>query len=664
MSEFLHKLFSSDFMGHGYCYLWKPEIVRLHAISDGLIAISYYFIPVALAYLVRKRRDLPFHWVFLMFGLFIFGCGTTHAMEIWTLWHGTYRLAGLIKAITAGASLATAVALVPIIPKALRVPSPAQLRAANLELEMEITERKRAEAALRESEERFRRVFEEGPLGLGLVGKDYHFVKVNSALCQMVGYSESELLQKSFVDITHPDDAGADVELAERLFRREIPFYKMRKRYVKNNGKIIWIDLTGSVIRDKEGEVMYALAMIEDITEVKRAQEEALARQKLESVGVLAGGIAHDFNNLLGGILASTELALTECAQGSVVEEELQRVKTTSVRGAEIVRQLMIYGGEESPNLELVDMSALVSEMLQLLNVSISKHTILKIELDQDLPPVQANPAQIRQVVMNLVTNASEAIGERSGKIRVTSAKVKIGRDSTAPGGVGLAEGDYLRLEVSDTGSGIRPEVQARIFDPFFSTKRAGRGLGLAAVQGIIRSHGGTISVESAPGQGSRFEILLPCFDQAVQETKDITVTRSAKEPGTMAGTVLVVEDEEILRLAVSKMLRKAGVSVIEAGDGTMGVNVFRANERKIDVVLLDLTLPRLSGREALEELRRIQPGVKVILTTAFDQASALSSIAGQPPWGYLRKPYEISELENLLRKALDNPRMSGNAAG
>jgi hypothetical protein len=149
VSEFLHKLFSSDFMGHGYCYLWKPEIVWLHAISDGLIAISYYFIPVTLAYLVRKRRDLPFHWVFFMFGLFIFGCGTTHAMEIWTLWNGTYRLAGIIKAITAGASLATAVALVPIVPRALRLPSPAQLRAANLELEMEIAERRRVEDALR-----------------------------------------------------------------------------------------------------------------------------------------------------------------------------------------------------------------------------------------------------------------------------------------------------------------------------------------------------------------------------------------------------------------------------------------------------------------------------------------------------------------------------------
>jgi signal transduction histidine kinase len=379
-----------------------------------------------------------------------------------------------------------------------------------------------------------------------------------------------------------------DVELAERLFRGEIPFYKLRKRYVKKNGEIIWIDLTAAFVRDKEGEPIHGLAFVEDVTEVKHAQEEALARQKLESLGVLAGGIAHDFNNLLGSILASAELALAEHAEGSAVEEELQRIKTTSIRGSEIVRELMIYSGEESSSLELVGISALVGEMLQLLKVSISKHTILKIELGPDLPPIQANPAQIRQVVMNLVTNASEAIGERSGEIRVTSGKVKVGPDSPAPGGGDLAEGEYLRLEVFDTGRGMEPEVQARIFDPFFSTKRAGRGLGLAAVQGIIRSHGGTINVKSAPGQGSRFEILLPCFDQAVQETRDITVTSSTKEPGPISGTVLVVEDEEILRFAVSKMLRRAGFSVIEAGDGTTAANLVQANKSKIDVVLLE----------------------------------------------------------------------------
>jgi len=201
----------------------------------------------------------------------------------------------------------------------------------------------------------------------------------------------------------------------------------------------------------------------------------------------------------------------------------------------------------------------------------------------------------------------------------------------------------------------MTPEVQARIFDPFFSTKRAGRGLGLAAVQGIIRSHGGMINVVSTPGQWSRFEVLLPCIAQARLETRNTTAILSTPEPGNVAGTVLVVEDEEILRLAVSKMLRKAEFHVIEAGDGTAGANLFRANERRIDVVLLDLTLPGMSGREVLEELRRIRPDVKVILTSAFSEGKALSLIGEQIPWSYLRKPYQTSELTSLLRRALDN---------
>jgi two-component system cell cycle sensor histidine kinase/response regulator CckA len=520
----------------------------------------------------------------------------------------------------------------------------------------DLTQRKRAEGELRESEERFRRVFEDGPLGLALVGKNYHFEKVNGALCRMVGYSEVELLQRSFVDITHPDDLQADLELAERLFRGEMPFYKLQKRYIKKSGEIIWIDLTGSVIRDKDGEVMYGLAMIEDITEVKRTQEEALAGQKLESLGVLAGGIAHDFNNLLGGILASTEVALTEYAEGLDVGEELQRVKTASIRGAEIVRELMIYAGEKSPAFEPVDISAVVDEMLQLLKVSISKQTTLKVELAPEPSFILANPAQIRQVVMNLVINASEAIGERPGTIRATTGKVRLSQESRGSSGANLPEGDYMRLEVADTGSGMTPEVQARIFDPFFTTKRAGRGLGLAAVRGIIQSHGGTINLESASDQGSSFQILLPCVDQAMPETMDFTVTPLAYKAGSANGiTVLIVEDEQLLRLAVSKKLRMDGFSVIEAGDGTTGASLFRENEPKIDVVLLDVTLPGKSSQELLEELQRIRPGAKVILTTAFNQDRAFVSIGGQHVWGYIRKPYQLSELTNLIRRACIN---------
>jgi CheY-like chemotaxis protein len=225
--------------------------------------------------------------------------------------------------------------------------------------------------------------------------------------------------------------------------------------------------------------------------------------------------------------------------------------------------------------------------------------------------------------------------------------------------------GDYLRLEVSDSGCGMTEGILNRIFDPFFTTKFAGRGLGLAAVQGIIRSHGGTINVVSSPGQGSRFQILIPCIEQTALDSREITLPTTAPDIGSVIGTVLVVEDEEGLRLAVSKMLGKEGFSVIEAADGPTGVRLFLANEPKIDVVLLDLTLPGMTGRDVLEELRRIRPDVQVILTTAYSQDIAFASIGQQPYSSYVRKPYRFAEVLSLLRKAcLDREQTRSAAVG
>jgi CheY-like chemotaxis protein len=277
--------------------------------------------------------------------------------------------------------------------------------------------------------------------------------------------------------------------------------------------------------------------------------------------------------------------------------------------------------------------------MLQLLKVSISKRAHLAVDLPENLPAVRANATQIRQVVMNLITNASEALGVEEGIISVTVVHVPSGPDQKG----------HIRLAVSDTGCGMTEEIRARIFDPFFTTKFAGRGLGLAAVQGIIRDHGGTINVISAPGQGSRFEVLLPCSGQPPRDTRDRLVPVAASE-GEIGGTVLVVEDEDALRDGVSKMLRKRGFCVVEAADGRSGVDLFRANGREIDVVLLDLTLPGMTGREVLEELRRIRPDVRVIVTTAYSQDSALKAMGDQQSWLYIRKPYRLSEVTDLVR--------------
>ncbi len=635
----------------------------------------------------------------------------------------------------------------------------------------DITERKQAEASIRDSEERFRAIFNLAAVGVAQVSLTAELDMVNDRLCAIFGYTREELIGRNLRELTYPDDLDEVVIKSRRLLTGEIPYFCMEKRHFRKDGTVIWSRMHKSCVRDLEGKPKHYIMVLEDVTEAaqaqaalreseerfrnmadsasvliclcnpnlnvtfcnqpilnfvgltedqlrgtdfkelihpddlqrvgpsaraavqaqrvfeielrmrrsdgeyrfmlttgtprfaagtyvgyimitvditefKRKQDYVLAMQKLESLGVLAGGIAHDFNNLLGGILASAEVISAASAGGGPPDEEsLLRIKTSAIRGGEIVRQLMIYGGEDNQIFSSVDVPALVGEMLQLLKISISKRATLNVNFPARLPEVRANAAQLRQVVLNLITNASEALEDREGEISMSAAMVP-GRDYQAP----LLPGStYLKLEVKDNGCGMTEEVQARIFDPFFTSKFAGRGMGLASVQGIVRSHGGTINVTSVRGQGSRFEILLPCAEPESKPEKPqaFAPVRRILEPST----VLLVEDEEPLRLAVSRILRLRGFTVIETGDGTIGVDLFREKAKQIDVVLLDLNLPGMSGREILRELKRIRPDAKVILTSAYSREWAQTAIGDDRSWPYIRKPYELGELTSLLRR-------------
>jgi PAS domain S-box-containing protein len=527
----------------------------------------------------------------------------------------------------------------------------AHLELSNLRLHLQ-EEVAQQTAKLRESEERFRRVFEEGPLGIALVRTDYRFLKVNSALCQMVGYEEAELVRKSFVDITHPEDVQAEANLAERLFKREIHFYRLQKRYVKKTGEIIWINLTKSILLAPDGNPLYGLAMMEDITEMKHTQEEALLRQKLESVGTLAGGIAHDFNNLLGAIQAQAELASSELSAGSSCEKELKAIREVALRGSEIVRELMIYSGAESGDVGLIDLSKIVEEMLSLLRVSVTKRAVIEAHLDPDLPAVRASAAQLRQIVLNLITNSSDAIGDRDGVIRVFTRRVtRTGESASGQFGT-LKAGDCVQLEVSDTGRGMSTKTQAKVFDPFYSTKSAGRGLGLSVVQGIVRSLGGAIHLTSKLDEGTTFQILLPCAERAARPTR-LEDNRGRTVLPVEHVTILVVEDEDRLRQAVVKMLRNAGLEVLEAADGTSAIARLRADGDKVDVMLLDLTIPGASHHEVIAEAAKARPNMAVILTSAYSRERIAGEMSGLPIRSFIRKPFRFGDLMDALRDAL-----------
>jgi two-component system, cell cycle sensor histidine kinase and response regulator CckA len=312
----------------------------------------------------------------------------------------------------------------------------------------------------------------------------------------------------------------------------------------------------------------------------------------------------------------------------------------------------MIYAGKESAVVGLADASQIVQEMLELLKVSVSKHAKLEGNLGKDLPPVRANAAQLRQIVMNLVTNASDAIGDRDGVIGLTTKCVKIDRDSGAISDR-LAEGDYVQLEVSDTGHGMLPETQAKVFDPFFTTKSAGRGLGLAVVQGIVRAVGGSIDLTSEPHKGTTFQILLPCAETKTEASSDaVSGIKESARPSPDA-TIFVVEDEDTLRQAVAKMLRHRGFKVFEARDGFSAIRLLRAKPRRIHLILLDLTIPGASSREVVAEAAQVWPDIKVILTSAYGEEMITNAMSAPQIRGFIRKPFQMDDLVKTLRNAL-----------
>ncbi|HMJ23940.1 MAG TPA: ATP-binding protein, partial [Terriglobales bacterium] len=517
----------------------------------------------------------------------------------------------------------------------------------------DVTERKkRAEAVLHESEERFRTVADTAPVMIWVSGPDKGRTFFNASWLAFTGRTMQQELGDGWSQKVHPDDLARCLDIYSSSFDARHSF-QMEYRLRRADGEYRWLLDNGVPRFEPDGGFAGYIGSCIDITDLQRTHEEHLAKQKLETIGMLAGGIAHDFNNILGGVLANSELALAELVGGANPTDELERIRHAAVRGSEIVRQLMIYAGEEREVVELVNVSGMVEDMLELLKVSISKLVTIETDLDEHLPAIKASPSQIRQVVMNLITNASEAIGDREGIIRVTTWRVTVSGDSLLATSERMATGDYVRLEVSDTGRGMTPELQARIFDPLFTTKAGGsHGLGLAVIQRIVQHLQGTILVSSAPGKGTTFQVLLPCGQNMVKAT-DNAIARSEDETLTaLTATILVVEDEDTIRQAVSIMLRKEGLSVLEATDGSAALELIRDQKQHINVLLLDIGLPGASGREVYQEAARLRTGLPVIVTTAKTEEMA-AALLGTRVEHFLRKPFRLGDLIDMVRRIL-----------
>ncbi len=807
-------------MPHGFCYTWQPELIWFHALSDALIALAYFSIPLALVRVVRLRRDVPLPTLFYMFGAFIVACGLTHLMEIVTIWHAVYWGAGAMKAATAVISIATATMLVRALPVISALPSPADLTRLNTTLEERVAartadlsasnDRLRAEVAQREqAESEVRRLnhsleqrvaelqalFDALPVGVG-ISRDpaCREIRTNRAFASVLGIppennaslsapageaptsfevrhngrvlSPSELpMQRSvaenrpilnfeesihrtdgtvtdlvvnalplrapdgratgvvatFQDITAlkaaQDELSLVVESAPNALLKIDAAHRItlvnaqtlalfgyardellgqpvgllvpdRLRAAhdthiggflddpgtramgsgrdlfgrRKDGTEVPIEVGLNPIRTRQGLVV--LAAIIDVTQRRQAERERLEferrlleSQKRESLGVLAGGIAHDFNNLLTGVIGHASLLrYSVAAEHPATATHVDGIEQSAHRAATLCRQMLDYAGQGHFVIQPFDVNRMIRQHESLLRVAVSKLVGLELELDEPLRLVRGDAKQIHQALTNLIINASEAIGERPGRVTL---RTRLRRLSDADLGalvqpLSLKPGWFVSLTVADDGCGMEPETVARVFEPFFTTKFIGRGLGLAALLGIMRSHQGGILVRSTVGLGTEFELLFPALEDSTAPFP--ADSRSPLPPVADRGTVLVIDDEACVRDVAHETLVGAGYSVVLAFDGQEGVDTFRPDPARFAAVLLDVKMPRLNGEDTLFLLRQMAPRVPILIMSGYDENTVQSRFLAGGVSAFLPKPFRpaalLAALEDALRRA------------
>jgi PAS domain S-box-containing protein len=461
------------------------------------------------------------------------------------------------------------------------------------------------------------------------------------------------------ISLVHPDDIELVKKNLDECIRGPDPYF-LDHRILRPDGGVIWITARAQVRRNADGEALSMFGTVVDITERKdaeRVRQELEAQlqhfEKLKSLGVLAGGIAHDFNNLLVGILGNAELALEQMSPASPLREEIEDIVTAGLRAADLAKQMLAYAGRATPEVKELDLSTIVREMAHLLEAAVARSATVTYDLSAKLSLVQADPAQIHQVVMNLVSNAAEAGEEGQREITISTRMQRCDREflKTAYVDDDLGAGVYVVLEVSDNGCGMDANTKAKMFDPFFTTKFMGRGLGLASFLGIIRSHGGAALVDSTPGVGTAVTVLLP---PAHLEADNYS--KSAEARPVLARSILVVDDEEDVRRLAGKMIKRLGFSLLLASDGVEAVAVFERHADEIALVLLDLTMPRGGGEQAFDAIRRLRPDAKVILCSGFAAEDITSRFADKGFTGFIHKPFRAQVLRRMISDALDGP--------
>ena len=521
-----------------------------------------------------------------------------------------------------------------------------------------LAERHAVEQQLREQTALRRQIFDQAPGGAILCGLDGRFREVNAAFCRLVGYTADELRGRTLAEFTHPEDVAATNALLADITQARVATGSIEKRYLHKSGRTVLVLVNAGLVRDAAGAPLYYAGQYTDITERRRErlahaqlERQLLDAQKFESLGLLAGGLAHDFNNLLTTILGNASLARLKLPPDSPASGSLRFIEQASETASGLCRQLQAYAGGGPMVTKPLDLPTTVQATAELLRVSLGANARLEISANGALPPIVADPSQLRQLVMNLVLNASDALGARPGTIRLTASLATITDTwlASARAGSELPPGNYVCLEVADDGPGMAPNLQARIFDPYFSTKGQGRGLGLAAVLGIMRGLGGALHLRSAPGQGTVFTLVFRSVDPAL-----LAGTAPPIPPAWRgSGLVLVVDDDNHVRPVIAAITARFGFTVLQAGSGAEAIAFAREHGAAIRLALLDITMPVMDGFETLVELRRLQPELNAIFISGYTEQDARKRFPDLRKMSFLPKPCTLNSLGGALRAVL-----------
>ncbi|MDD2308405.1 MAG: PocR ligand-binding domain-containing protein [Desulfuromonadaceae bacterium] len=515
------------------------------------------------------------------------------------------------------------------------------------------------EREVRENEKKLKVIFDTSEAGIIVVSPLGMITFANRRMADMFGMPMTELVGTYYIDHIHESEKHAGVECMQQIVNGEMTSVELVRHYTRKDGTSFWGNLTGTRFGNVDGSMRDQIMVISDITVRKRAEEEKKLleqqlrqAQKLESLGALAGGIAHDFNNILTIIMGGCHLMKMDPESAQV---QIPTIEKAAERAAELCRQMMSYAGKSPIVHSQVDMGELVDDMIVLLRTTIPKNAAINFERTTTIPFIKGDTSQLNQIVMNLVINASEAIGDVEGEIRVilSTTKIRAGQPEKDNFGNTIPPGWYVCLEVTDNGSGMDDESRRRIFEPFYTTKFAGRGLGMSAIIGIIKGHGGALQLFSRRGYGSIFKIFFP-----VQLSE--TVRGKPPLPATMSswhgsGTILLVDDEEKVVFVMKLMLEKLGFAVIAAINGKEALDLYQEHGDEITLVVTDIGMPVMDGYQLFQELKILNPALPIIIASGFGNSIISSQISRENVAGFIDKPYDFDKIKEIIKNVLDN---------